>query len=60
MFIRDLRVFAEAFDGTLHHYRDKTGLECNAVIHLRDGSYALITGGVTFCPAIQKYQGLYR
>ncbi len=42
MCIRDLRVFAEALDGTLYHYRDKSGLECDAVIHLRDGSYALI------------------
>ena len=40
--VRDLRVFAEALDGTLYHYRDKTGLECDAVIHLRNGSYALI------------------
>ncbi len=42
MCIRDLRVFAEALDGTLYHYRDKNGLECCVVIHLRDGSYALI------------------
>ncbi|MBW6464779.1 MAG: DUF4143 domain-containing protein [Firmicutes bacterium] len=42
MCIRDLRVFAEALDGTLYHYRDKTGLECDAVVHLRNGSYALI------------------
>ena len=42
MCIRDLRVFSEALDGSLYHYRDKTGLECDAVIHLRNGSYALI------------------
>ncbi len=42
MCIRDLRVFAEALDGILYHYRDKTGLECDAVVHLRNGSYALI------------------
>ncbi len=42
MCVRDLRVFAEALDGTVYHYRDKTGLECDAVIHLRNGSYALI------------------
>lgn len=40
--VRDLRVFAEAMDGTLYHYRDKSGLECDAVLHLRNGSYALI------------------
>lgn len=40
--IRDLRVFAEALQGKLYHYRDKTGLECDAVIHLRDGRYGLI------------------
>jgi hypothetical protein len=26
----------------VYHYRDKSGLECDAVIHLRNGSYALI------------------
>ena len=42
MAIRDLRVYAEALDGKLYHYRDKTGLECDAVIHLRNGHYGLI------------------
>ena len=42
MAIRDLRVYAEALDGKLYHYRDKTGLECDAVIHLRNGRYGLI------------------
>ena len=42
MCIRDLRVFAEALDGTVYHYRDKLGLECDAVVHLRNGSYALV------------------
>jgi hypothetical protein len=40
--IRDLRVFAEALDGDVYHYRDKTDLECDAVIHLRNGSYGLV------------------
>lgn len=40
--IRDLRVFAEALNGRVYHYRDKTGLECDAVIHLRNGEYGLI------------------
>jgi len=39
--IRDLRVFSESLDGTVYHYRDKTGLECDAIVHLRNGSYAL-------------------
>ncbi len=42
MCIRDLRVFAEALDGTVYHYRDKLGLECDAIVHLRNGSYALV------------------
>lgn len=42
MAIRDLRVFAEALDGTLYHYRDKNGLECDAVLHRRNGTYGLI------------------
>jgi predicted AAA+ superfamily ATPase len=40
--MRDLRVYAEAMNGTVYHYRDKNGLECDAVIHLRNSSYGLI------------------
>jgi len=40
--IRDLRVYAEAIGGRVYHYRDKNGLECDAVIHLNNGSYGLI------------------
>ncbi len=40
--IRDLRVFADALDGEVYHYRDKAGQECDAVIHLRNGKYGLI------------------
>ena len=42
MCIRDLRVYADSLNGTIYHYRDKTGLECDAVIHLRNASYGLI------------------
>ena len=40
--VRDLRVYADALDGQVYHYRDKRGLECDAVIHLRNGSYGLV------------------
>ena len=40
--IRDLRVYADALNGNVYHYRDKDGLECDAVIHLRNGSYGLV------------------
>ena len=40
--VRDLRVYAEALDGRVYHYRDKNNLECDAVVHLRNGSYGLI------------------
>ena len=40
--IRDLRVYAEAINGNVYHYRDASDLECDAVIHLRNGSYGLI------------------
>lgn len=40
--IRDLRIYAEAIGGQVYHYRDKNDLECDAVIHLRNGSYGLI------------------
>ena len=40
--VRDLRVFTESLDGSVYHYRDNTDLECDAVIHLRNGKYGLI------------------
>ena len=40
--IRDLRVYADALDGDVFHFRDKNGLECDAVLHRRNGSYGLI------------------
>ncbi len=40
--VRDLRVFAEALGGKVYHYRDKSGLECDAVVHLRNGEYGLV------------------
>lgn len=42
MAVRDLRVYAEALDGELYHYRDSSGLECDTVLHRRNGSYALM------------------
>lgn len=40
--VRDLRVYAEALDGEIYHYRDSSGLECDTVLHRRNGSYALL------------------
>lgn len=40
--IRDLRVYAQTLGGEVFHYRDSAGLECDAVVHLRDGRYALV------------------
>ena len=42
MCIRDLRVYAENLNGSVYHYRDRSGLECDAVVHLRNGNYGLI------------------
>lgn len=42
MCVRDLRVYAEALNGKVYHFRDKSGLECDAVVHLRNGQYGLI------------------
>ena len=39
--IRDLRIYTEALDGNVYHFRTKEGLECDAVIHLRNGNYGL-------------------
>ena len=40
--VRDLRVYADALDGQVYHYRDKNGLECDAVVHLANGKYGLV------------------
>lgn len=40
--MRDLKVYAEAIGGTVYHYKDSYGLESDAVIHLRNGSYGLV------------------
>ena len=48
--IRDLRTIADALGGSLLHYLDKSGLECDAVLRLENGTYGLIeikTGGET-------------
>lgn len=42
MCVRDLRVYADALDGSIYHYRDKNGLECDAVLHRENGQYGLI------------------
>jgi predicted AAA+ superfamily ATPase len=40
--VRDLRVYANAIGGKVYHYRDANGLECDAVVHLPNGSYGLV------------------
>lgn len=42
MAVRDLRVYSSVINGEVRHYRDNTGLECDAVIHLEDGRWAAI------------------
>ena len=64
MAVRDLRVYADAIDASVYHYRDKTGLECDAVIHRRNGSYGLVEiklGGDSLveegCASLKKLAG---
>ncbi len=40
--VRDLRIYAESLNGNVYHYRDSLGLECDAVVHLRNGQYGLV------------------
>ncbi len=42
MCIRDLRVYADYLDGKVYHYRDKSNLECDAIVVLRDGRWGAI------------------
>ncbi len=54
MAVRDLRCYAEVIDGMVSHYLDGSGLECDAVVHLRNGSYGLVEvklGGETLVSA---------
>lgn len=39
MVVRDLRIYAQAHDASVHHYRDYGGLEVDAVIETRDGRW---------------------
>lgn len=39
---RDLSVYAKSIGGYLNHYRDRYGLECDNIIHLSNGKYALV------------------
>lgn len=52
--VRDLRVYSEPLDGTVYHYRDKNGLECDAVIHLQNGKYGLVEIKLGGAPAIKE------
>ena len=38
----DLMVYADALYGEVDHYHDASGLECDAVVHTRNGSYGLV------------------
>ncbi len=40
--IKELNVYSQVINGEISHYRDSTGLECDAVIHLKNGKYGLI------------------
>lgn len=40
--VRELRIYAQSSDGEVRHYRDSTGLECDAVVHRADGQWAAI------------------
>lgn len=40
--VRDLRIYSDILNGSVYHYRDKNSLECDCVIHLRDGRYGLV------------------
>lgn len=40
--VRDLRIYADALNGVVKHYRDSNGLECDAIIHLDDGRWAAV------------------
>lgn len=42
MAVRDLKIYSDAIDGVVKHYRDSSGLECDAVIHLENGKWGAV------------------
>lgn len=54
MAVRDLRVYADALDGNVSHYHDANGLECDAIVHLRNGRFGLIVIKLGGEPLIEK------
>lgn len=40
--VKELSIYAQALQGEIRHYRDGNGLECDAIIHLKNGEYALV------------------
>lgn len=40
--LRDLKIYSTSLGGTISYYHDRYGLECDAVLHLNNGKYALI------------------
>jgi predicted AAA+ superfamily ATPase len=40
--VRDLRIYAQAIDASVYHYRENTGLEADAIVQTRDGAWAAI------------------
>ena len=40
--IKELSIYTQSLKGEIRHFRDGNGLECDAVIHLKNGKYALI------------------
>ncbi len=40
--IRDLKIYSESINAKLYHYRDKRGLEADAVLVYKNGAFALI------------------
>jgi len=54
MAIRDLRVYADAHLGDVRHYHDASGLECDAVVSLRDGRYGLVEIKLGGAPLVER------
>lgn len=57
MAARDLRVYADAMRGEVGHYHDASGLECDAVVSLRDGRYGLVEVKLGGTPLVEHGAG---
>jgi predicted AAA+ superfamily ATPase len=60
MVVRDLRVYSQASDASVFHYRDSDGLEVDAIVEARDGRWAAFEIKLGFGQAEEAAASLHK